>query len=205
MVPICCAESKEQYLPVHWVLLLGILHLGQYTLLGVAVGLCGGIVVGAFGNTLYWVFLVNVAPRATHFTGYCCWFMWGYCCWLCCAWGNTLYWVLLLVYEGPQTTEFTGFCCELCKVSGNTPYWVSLGLMQAAFINGFEIIFSKNNSRKVEVSVSVSSPKLLKRISPHKQNHMTLIPSFLIYKCATTWQISFTNLHLPRKPSGGRV
>jgi hypothetical protein len=26
---------------------------------------------------LNWVLLVYVAPRATHFTGYCCWFMWG--------------------------------------------------------------------------------------------------------------------------------
>jgi hypothetical protein len=33
-----------------------------------------------------------------------------------------------------------------------------------------------SNSRKVDVSVSVSPPKLLKRISPHKQNHMTLFP-----------------------------
>jgi hypothetical protein len=31
--------------------------------------------------------------------------------------------------------------------------------------------FFLNIRRKVEVSVSVSPPKLLKRISPHKQNH----------------------------------
>jgi hypothetical protein len=123
--------------------------LGQHTLLGIVVGLCGG-------------------PRATHFTaGYCCWVMWGlgqhnllgivvgtllathytwcwlcgasgnifywvgvyvgYCSWLCCASGNTLYWVLLLVYEGHRTTHFTGYCCGLCEVSGNTLYWTSLG------------------------------------------------------------------------------
>jgi hypothetical protein len=59
--------------------------------------------------------------------------------------------------------------------------------MWGAFINGFKIILFLNNSRKVEVSevevsevevsevevsVSVSPPKLLKRIFPHKQNHM---------------------------------
>jgi hypothetical protein len=57
-----------------------------------------------------------------------------------------------------------------------THYWTSLGLMWGAFINGFNNSpFKKNNSRKVEVSVSVSPPKLLKRISPHKQNHMALL------------------------------
>jgi hypothetical protein len=43
-----------------------------YTLLGIAVGSCG-----ASGNTPYWVLLIYVVPRATHFTGYCCWFMRG--------------------------------------------------------------------------------------------------------------------------------
>jgi hypothetical protein len=92
-------------------------HLGQHTLLGIVVGLCGGfgqhtlvgivvglmwgrgqdtllgIVVGfcgASGYTLHWVLLAYLSPGATHFTGYCCWFIWGswathftgYCCWL---------------------------------------------------------------------------------------------------------------------------
>jgi hypothetical protein len=34
----------------YWVLLLVYVGLGQHTLLGIAVGLCG-----ALGNTLYWV------------------------------------------------------------------------------------------------------------------------------------------------------
>jgi hypothetical protein len=46
--------------------------LGLRTLLGIAVGSCG-----ASGNTLYWVLLVHVVPQATHFAGYCCWFMRG--------------------------------------------------------------------------------------------------------------------------------
>jgi hypothetical protein len=47
----------------------------------------------------------------------------------------------------------------------------------------------------VEVSVSVSPPKLLKRISSFKQNHMALPPCFPInlYKRATIRQ----KLHLP--------
>jgi hypothetical protein len=103
--------------------------LGQDTLLGIDVGLCG-----ASGNTLYWVLLlayvpqatlywvlllVYVGPRATHFT--------GYCYWLCCASGNTIYWLLVLVYEGIGqhtllgivvgyvrfwTTHFTGLHCR---------------------------------------------------------------------------------------------
>jgi hypothetical protein len=42
-----------------------------------------------------------VGPRATHFTGYCCWFVCvhvraclGYCCWFMCLWQH-----------------FTGHCC----------------------------------------------------------------------------------------------
>jgi hypothetical protein len=62
--------------------------LGQRTLLGIVVGLCApgntllGIAVGlcgTSGNTPYWVLFVvgYVAPRATHFTGYCCCFTRG--------------------------------------------------------------------------------------------------------------------------------
>jgi hypothetical protein len=69
-----------------------------------------------------------------------------------------------------------------------------LGLMWGDFINGFKIILFLNNSRKVEVWVSVSPPKLLKRISPHKQNHTALLSCFPInlYQCATIRQISYS-------------
>jgi hypothetical protein len=64
----------------------------------------------------------------------------------------------------------------------------------------------KHNSRKVKMSVSVSPPKLLKRISPHKQNHMALLPCFLnIYKRATIRQISYSQTCTSPKPSEGRV
>jgi hypothetical protein len=64
-------------------------------------------------HTLLDIFVGYVAPRATHFTGYCCWFT-G-------ASGNTLYCVFLWVMQGfGQHT--------------------SLGLMWGAFINGFKII-----------------------------------------------------------------
>jgi hypothetical protein len=51
------------------------------------------------------------------------------------------------------------------------------------------------------VSVSVS-PKLLKQISSHKQNHMELLPCFLInlYKCATIRQIWYSQTSLKRRP-----
>jgi hypothetical protein len=63
--------------------------------------------------------LVYVGPRATHFTGYCCWLTkeygvsgntlyWVLLLGLCWASGNTFYWVLLLVYVGPWVTHFTG-------------------------------------------------------------------------------------------------
>jgi hypothetical protein len=70
------------------------LALGQHTLLGID-GLRG--------------------PRATHFSGYCCWFMWGLgqhnlldiVVGLYGTLGSTLYWVLL-GYARFQTTQFTG-------------------------------------------------------------------------------------------------
>jgi hypothetical protein len=43
-----------------------------------------------------------------------------------------------------------------------------------------------SNSRKVEVSDSVSPPKLLKRISPHKQNHMALLSCFPIIPASSS-------------------
>jgi hypothetical protein len=110
--------------------------------------------------------MVYVGHRITHFT--------GYCCWLCCASGNTLYWLLLLAYEGPRTTHFAGYCCGLWEVLGNTHYWASLGLIWCAFINGFKIILFLNNIRNV--TFLLSPPKLLKRISLHKQNHMHCFP-----------------------------
>jgi hypothetical protein len=63
--------------------------LRQHTSLGIVVGLCAsgntllGIVVGLCGasgkHTLVGISVVGyVAPRATHFTGYCCSFMMGF-------------------------------------------------------------------------------------------------------------------------------
>jgi hypothetical protein len=137
--------------------------LRQHTILGIVVGLCG-----VSGNTLYWVLLlVHVGSRATHFTVYCCWFMWGLgqhtllgiVFWFTWASGNTHYWVLLLVYVGPRATHFTGYCC-----------WLTWGLGQHTFLdlmwdfsNGFKIIFFD----EVEVSISVFPPKpLIKQITP---------------------------------------
>jgi hypothetical protein len=80
---------------------------GQHTLLGIVVGLCG-----ASGNTLYWVLLlVYMGPRATHITGYCCWFMWGLgqhtllniVVDLCGASGNTLYFCWVIQSFGQHT------------------------------------------------------------------------------------------------------
>jgi hypothetical protein len=109
---------------LYWVLLL-MWGLGQHTSLGIVVGLCGasgnsllilGIVVslcalgntllgfavglcGASGNTpIHMVLLVYVASRATHFTGYCCWFIWGALLHL--GQHTSLYWVMLLVLRG---------------------------------------------------------------------------------------------------------
>jgi hypothetical protein len=89
-----------------------------------------------------WVMLllVHVGPRATHFTGYCCWFTK-----VCGASGNTLYWVLLLVYVGSlhvgsrQHTSL-GIVVGSCGASGNTLYWVLFfGLRgpQATHITGY--------------------------------------------------------------------
>jgi hypothetical protein len=88
--------------------------LGQHMLLGIVVGLCG-----ASGNALYWILLlVYVGPRATHFTGYCCWFTWGLgqhtlldivdgSC------GGLLQHTLLLLgYTKFRTTHFTGHHCS---------------------------------------------------------------------------------------------
>jgi hypothetical protein len=60
--------------------------------------------VGPQGNTLNWVLLVYVAPRATHFTGYCCWFIWG----------------IVVGYVAPRTTHILGIVVNLRGASGNT-------------------------------------------------------------------------------------
>jgi hypothetical protein len=90
VVNLCGASGNTFY----WVVVGLMWGLGQDTLLGI-VGLSG-----ASGNPLYWVLLLvyvpravglcgasgqhillgivgYVAPRATHFTGYCCWLMRG--------------------------------------------------------------------------------------------------------------------------------
>jgi hypothetical protein len=61
-------------------------HLGADSILGCKKAFLGSFIYwvlllglcGASGNRCYWVLLlVYVGPRATHFTGYCCWFTWG--------------------------------------------------------------------------------------------------------------------------------
>jgi hypothetical protein len=146
--------------------------------------------------------LVCVGARATHFTGYCCWFMWGLgqhtlldiVVGLCGASGNTLYWVLLLVYaglgqhtllgivvglRGPRATHFTGYCCWLMwglwqhtlLLLVYTTFWTTHFTVRLlwVFSNGFKIIFKKI---KVEMSISISPQKPLKRITP-SQNKIT--------------------------------
>jgi hypothetical protein len=92
---------------LYWVLLLVYVPpttwgLGQHTLLGIVVGLCAsdnnllGIAVGSSGASgnipILRVSVVYVASLSTHFTGYCCWFMWG----------------IVVGYVAPQATHFTG-------------------------------------------------------------------------------------------------
>jgi hypothetical protein len=127
-----------------WVRFLGLLMLGlgQYSLLGNAVvSLCG-----ASGNTLYWILLlVYMGPRATHFTGYCCWFMWGLGqhtllgigVGSCGALGNTLYCILILVYVGARATHFivVGFY----EISDNTLNWASLFVCYGSSAMGLNI------------------------------------------------------------------
>jgi hypothetical protein len=84
---------------------------------------------------------------------------------------------------------FVGLCA-----SGNTLLGIAVGLC-GTYINGFKIILFLNIIVEMsEVSVSVSPPKLLKRISAHKQNHMALLPCFPINlnKRATIRQISYS-------------
>jgi hypothetical protein len=155
-----------------------------------------------------------VGPRATHFTGYCCRFMClgqhftGYCCWFMWTSGNTLYLVMLLVmlHLGQHTS--LAIVVGLRGASDNALYYVLLWAMRGFGQHTLLGIIRSdvgrlhqwvqnnpfnNNSRKVEVSVSVSPPKLLKRI-PHKQNHMALLSCFPInlYKRATIRQISYS-------------
>jgi predicted alpha/beta hydrolase len=133
--------------------------LGQHTLLGIVVGLRG-----ASGNTLYWalllvyveprqhtllgIVLVYVGPLATHFTGYCCWFMWGLgqhillgiAVGLFGASGNILHWVLLLAYVGPLVTHFTRYYCWVMLGFGqHILLCIIVGLMWA-FSSGFKNI-----------------------------------------------------------------
>jgi hypothetical protein len=89
-----------------------------------------GIVVvsfrGASGNTLYWVLLVYAGPRATHFTGYCCWFdvglrathFTGYRCWVS---GSTLLLLGIVVGLCASGNTLLGIAVGLCGASGNIP------------------------------------------------------------------------------------
>jgi hypothetical protein len=96
-----------------------------------------------------------MAPRAAlHFTGYCFWFMWG----------------IVVGYVVPRATHFTRYCCWFMRGLGQHTL---LGITRSdvgRFHQWVQNNCFKNNSRNVEVTVSVSPPKLLKRISSHKQN-----------------------------------
>jgi hypothetical protein len=144
-------------------LLLVVLRLRQHTLLAIVVGLWG-----ASDNTLYWVLLLVMLRLRQHTLLAMVVGLWG-------ASDNTLYWVLLLAMRGFGQHILLG---------------IIVGLMWGAFINGFIIILFLNNSRKVEVSISVSPPKLLKQISPH----MALLSCFPInlFKRTTIRQISYS-------------
>jgi hypothetical protein len=118
------------------IVLAYVVGLGQHTLLGIFVGWGEHVCVGGRGgaqvtNLTEYCWFVCLGQ---HFIGYCCWFMWGL--------GQHTLLCIVLVYEGPRTSHFTGYYWGLCEVLGNTLYWASaLGLMWAAFINGFKILF----------------------------------------------------------------
>jgi hypothetical protein len=108
---------------------------------------------------------------------------------------NTLYWVLLWVTRGFGQHTLLGIIRS------------DVGHLHLSMGSTYNLFFI-NNSRKVEVSVSVSPPKLLKRISPHKQNHMVLLSCFPINQplqtCHNATNLIFTNLHLPpNRPEDG--
>jgi hypothetical protein len=116
--------------------------------------------------------------RATHFTGYCCWFMCGFgqhnllgiVVGLRGASGNTLYWVLLLVYVGPRATHFTGYCC-----------WFTWGLGQHTLL---DIV-----------------------VEYHKQNHMVPLPCSLINLLGPYTNLPQSDKSHIHKlaPSGGQI
>jgi hypothetical protein len=180
---------------LYWVL-LWFMSLRQYF-----TGYCCWFMWGLGQQTLLGIVDGYVAPQATHFTGYCCGFMRGL--------GQHTSLGIVVGYVAPQATHFTGYCCWFMRglgqhtllpvgiVVGYARFWATHFTghqMRGTFINGFKIILFLSNSRKVDVSVSVSPPKLLKQISPHKQNHMALLSCFPInlYKHATIRQISYS-------------
>jgi hypothetical protein len=86
-----------------------------------------------------WVMLllVYMGPRATHFTGYCCWFnkvvgpqaahFTGYCCWF--MWGlgqHTLLGIIVVFMWGLGQHTLLGIVAWFTWASGNTHYWVLL-------------------------------------------------------------------------------
>jgi hypothetical protein len=129
--------------------------------------------------------------------------------------------LLAMLRLGQQS--LLGIVVGLWEASANTLYWVGLllwvmrrfgqhtllGIIRSDVDRLHQWVQNNlflNNSRKVKMSVSVSPPKLLKRISPHKQNHMALLPCFLnFYKRATIRQISYsqTCTFPPNHPEDG--
>jgi hypothetical protein len=98
--------------------------LGQHTLLGIVVGLCGGL----WRHTSLVLLLDYVGPRATHLTVYC-WFMWH-------LGQHTLlgivglYGVLLLVMLRLRQHTLLAIVVGLWGASDNTLYWVLLWVMR---------------------------------------------------------------------------
>jgi hypothetical protein len=121
--------------------LLGIFVGLNFTWSRLVVGLCasGNTLLGiAFGfmwdlgqQTLLGIVVGYVAPRATHFTDYCCWLTRGL--------GQHTLLDIAVAYARFLATHFTGH--------HRSDMW-------GASINGFKIIPFLRNSRKVEVSVS---------------------------------------------------
>jgi hypothetical protein len=140
------------------------LNVGQHTLQGIVVG--------------------YVAPRATHFTDYCCWFTRGL--------GRHTLLGIVVGYARFWATHFTGH--------HKSDIW-------GAFIDGFKIIPFLNNSRKVEVSV----PYLLRNCwSEYPLTNQITWHCFPVSQLTSTNVPQSDKSHIHKlapspKPSGGRV
>jgi hypothetical protein len=108
----------------------------------------------------------------------------GNCCWLCCTSDNTLHWVLLWAMRGFGQHTLLGIIRS------------DVGRLHQ--FNGLKTIFFLNNSRKVEVSVSVYWTEY-----PFtKTTTCRCFPVYEInrYEHATIRQISYSQLAPSPKP-----